>query len=460
MTPRTTITDNFNRAEADALGTSPEGWSWTETQNDIDIVSNAAQHGAGVLASARAESDLSSDDHYTQVAISCTWSNSFDFAGGAVRFDAAANSFYAGGNSNNSNDTFIIFKVVTGTRTALVSPAGTIDAVATVKIQVDASALELFSETISVATVTDTTFTGQLRAGLYSIDNGGGSTTNNFDNFEASDLTQTFTQTPRARSIAYAIREDPFRQYPRALVTAVSRPTLAGNFIWTPRAPASARAQVTPGYTGAVPARALVQSTAPVSLVTNFTISERARASVLADPVIVSNVVIPMRALVNGRSAVSISELAIIARSAVAATSRPSLTDLYTLALRGLAQATAIPSIGYVGAISPQALARAAAIATRSLEYTLQPSGLVTVRSSASPSVSAIVSARALTALTVPPPVGGAFVYNLLGLVVITAKSLVTPDNTMLLLARIDVLTARIAALEVRVDARKVEWHL
>lgn len=70
--PRHTfISDAANRADADALGSSVEGWSWTEVLNDIDLVSSGAFQGQGSTLNtiARAETDLSSDDHASRIIL-------------------------------------------------------------------------------------------------------------------------------------------------------------------------------------------------------------------------------------------------------------------------------------------------------------------------------------------------------------------------------------------------------
>lgn len=83
-----TITDNFTRADADALGSSSEGWSWTEVSGDADIVSNEAKGFS--TGHHRAESDLGSATHYA----SMTPTGGGNGYGPIVRFDASANSGY------------------------------------------------------------------------------------------------------------------------------------------------------------------------------------------------------------------------------------------------------------------------------------------------------------------------------------------------------------------------------
>lgn len=156
LEPATTITDSFNRADADPLGSSSEGWSWTEVNGDLDIVSNEAK-GMSVATNSRgrAESDLSSDDHYAEIDMIT------EEGGPLTRYAAAADTCYW-----FFSDAGRIFKVVTGTPTELASSTS-VAGPATMRLITDGSSLEgTVGGTNRVGPITDTAITGNTRCGL------------------------------------------------------------------------------------------------------------------------------------------------------------------------------------------------------------------------------------------------------------------------------------------------------
>jgi hypothetical protein len=176
LEPTTTITDNFNRADADALGSGSEGWSWTEVTGDHDIVSNQVGPGSGG-GRARAESDLSSDDHYAQLTM-VDGSLSGQGSGPTVRYAAAADTCYLA-----LSDGARIFKCESGSLTNLTSAIGDPANGSVLKREADGSSLELFDDGVSIiGPITDTSITGNVRTGFYRDFN------RTLDNFEAADL--------------------------------------------------------------------------------------------------------------------------------------------------------------------------------------------------------------------------------------------------------------------------------
>src|SRR5690606_34435213 len=115
----TTITESFNKADSDTLG--PD-LMWTETQGDIDVVSNTAWHQTVAGRSvARAESDLSSADHYAQAVVTLTSGTSTNVSP-CCRFDAAT----TGQENHNSyiftvafNGSYFLRKLLNGVITEL-----------------------------------------------------------------------------------------------------------------------------------------------------------------------------------------------------------------------------------------------------------------------------------------------------------------------------------------------------
>lgn len=179
--PRTTILDDFNRADQAGLGTSSEGWSWVSQTGTIDVVSNQAKWSATNHAAYRADSNLSTDDHKSEVDTVGTISGTKYFSP-TVRASAAAVTYYAylaRDNSTNSK----LHKRVNGTFTnsALGVQHG---ATGRVGVSADGSTIEGYfdSDTAEVAW-TDTAITGNLQAGVTARE------ANDIgDNFEAADL--------------------------------------------------------------------------------------------------------------------------------------------------------------------------------------------------------------------------------------------------------------------------------
>lgn len=186
---QTTITDTFNRTNADALGTSSQGtWSWTEVVSDTDIVGNLAQFApasSGAQISARAEADLSSDDHYTQAIAHFGATNR---AGVATRFQSDATTFYAFWARAAASTTYRLIKIVTGTETSLQSVSTTAAVTGSLlKFTTDGSDLNGLDDGASVITVTDTAITTNVRTGIMAQKPSAGSV-EDVDDFEAGDL--------------------------------------------------------------------------------------------------------------------------------------------------------------------------------------------------------------------------------------------------------------------------------
>lgn len=176
---QTTITDDFTRADGDTIGNL---LTWTEITGDIDTVSNAAKSVTASDNIARAESDLSGDDHYSQGVVT------FNTAGGpglTVRHHASAVTHYTM-YSEPAGSYWEIFKYVGGSYTQLgtgnsgwANPSG-----ATYRLSADGSSVEAFVGGVSkVGPVTDSAITGNLRCGMYLFKQD-----NILDNFEAADI--------------------------------------------------------------------------------------------------------------------------------------------------------------------------------------------------------------------------------------------------------------------------------
>lgn len=173
---QTTITDNFNRADASPISNSSEGWAWTNVFADdssaadaLKVSGNAAtiqtsppSLGTGGLKWNRAESDLSSSDNYGQVTVvSATASSRLGAAG--CRFSSSASSLY--GYSIGGTATFPtqLTKCVTGTKTSLAT--GSKSALGTIKCEANGSTITGYYGGSSDLSVTDTSLSSGLRTG-------------------------------------------------------------------------------------------------------------------------------------------------------------------------------------------------------------------------------------------------------------------------------------------------------
>lgn len=181
LEPTTTIADSFNRADQAPMGNSAEGWSWTEVSGSWAIATNqASRNDITANASARAETDLSSDDHYAQFDRTNDVGSTSNYATPCARFAAAAETYYAVLVRDASS---AIFKRVAGTFTSLQAVTNDGTSPHTYKIQANGSTIEAFKDAVSLGSLTDTAITGNLRTGISLREN-----TSTGDNVEAADL--------------------------------------------------------------------------------------------------------------------------------------------------------------------------------------------------------------------------------------------------------------------------------
>ena len=181
--PTTTISDNFNRANAGSLGSSSEGWSWTEVTGTWGIESNQALKSvtAATYEVARADSDLSSADHYSQVLIS--GGTSLDVHGPCCRMPSSASA--TGYIFGTFNLDIYLSKIEAGTVTALINTAYTFATGETYKVESNGTTIKGYVNGAEVLSSTDTAITGNLRCGMVSY---GVAVVGMLDDFLASDL--------------------------------------------------------------------------------------------------------------------------------------------------------------------------------------------------------------------------------------------------------------------------------
>lgn len=241
--PTTTITDDFNRPDQSGLGTSAEGWSWTTTAPAIDIVSNHAESQGGSEESARAEVDLSSDDHYAQASVTI---GAVDQAVGViVRFENAAGGDYYWGRTNSAASRWDLWKKVGGSFTLLgtnttgwARPAG-----ATLKVEADGTTIRVLQDGVEKISVSDASVAGHLRTGIAGWD-----AEKIWDDFEAADLLAG-TELVRVRSDEAGIGEASSRA--RGLTRSHDDAVAVGHLVQRLRALARRRAELV-GMAGAI----------------------------------------------------------------------------------------------------------------------------------------------------------------------------------------------------------------
>jgi hypothetical protein len=183
---QTTITDNFNRANQAQLGTSSEGWSWSALSGELDIVSNTAQviTTPGVY---RADSDLSSSDHYSQADTIARSALSSQGTAVFTRKDSSSTlTYYFGRLQGTGSDVVRLFKSIANVATQLGSDgAVTVSLPQSIKQTCNGSTISVDYAGVNKISLTDTSITTNTRTGLRIADN---SVAASMDNFQASDL--------------------------------------------------------------------------------------------------------------------------------------------------------------------------------------------------------------------------------------------------------------------------------
>ena len=189
--PTTTLTDTFTDTASTALDshtpTPSGGFTWATPTNGFTVNgSNQITPDADSDNTGRTSASLSSADHYTQVDVTVNDAGGRNYAGPAVRYAAAAETFYmfrihvnAGSWANQ------IRRTEAGSSTVILSSTTTnYDATTvTAKLDISGSTLDALVNGSSLGIGgTDTVITGNLQVGITGRQNN-----NTLDNFEASD---------------------------------------------------------------------------------------------------------------------------------------------------------------------------------------------------------------------------------------------------------------------------------
>lgn len=196
LEPATTLQETFNTADSSTLGPT---YSWTEFRDGAgadtwEVFTNEARVKAWATTetlgqTARAESDLSSADHYAQLAITLLGAGVENVQlGAACRFAAAADTYYWCRLLRVGVDALQLFKTFTGTATQLGSDYSTTPTPpCTVKVEANGSAISAYLDgTLRVGPETDTAITGNTRCGMFGFSIDGDDVTG--DSWEAADL--------------------------------------------------------------------------------------------------------------------------------------------------------------------------------------------------------------------------------------------------------------------------------
>ncbi len=182
--PRTTFADAFTRADntdLNAADTSKEKngvaatWQWTETQGDSDIQSNELGFDNDSFCFNRCEDDLSSDDMSSYATLNRAGTADFVRAGPVARHNASAVSAYFMQSQWTTSSGWDLQKVTTGTRTGIGAgiQSGTPATDEKDEVTCDGSTIAMLVDDVSKDSVTDTSFSGQTRAGVAGFNNSG-----------------------------------------------------------------------------------------------------------------------------------------------------------------------------------------------------------------------------------------------------------------------------------------------
>lgn len=249
ITPTTTITDDFNRANG-AIGTSSEGWSWNALVGTWDVNSGLGRNTGGAEANVRAESDLSSSDHYASLKF---WSGVGTFWGIAARFSGSASTFYTGF-CNVSGSDFRLSKLVGGARTDLTTTAsgGALTQGDILKITVAGSSLVFAINGVTKLSTTDSSIASGTRTGSWAY----AVATAAFDDFIAADNAAGSTYTLSAAGGSYS-----YTGTAAALRATRELPAAGGTYALTGTA-----AQLRRGYTLTAASGSYAQAGTPTVL--------------------------------------------------------------------------------------------------------------------------------------------------------------------------------------------------
>jgi hypothetical protein len=181
----TTLTESFPGTSATLGG----DLTWTEMGTDWDNISGVGRshNDTDTAGYARAESDLSSADHYAKCLVQGIGSAGENVQVGPLsRFDAGAQTGYIA-RVLRVLDQIRLTKTVAGSMTDLGQASITITTGVLAESRSDGSTIKAYWNAVEQVSVTDTAITANTRTGLFGFSNATGSFPQ-VDTFEAADL--------------------------------------------------------------------------------------------------------------------------------------------------------------------------------------------------------------------------------------------------------------------------------
>jgi hypothetical protein len=163
--------DNFNRPDSTNIG------NWTEIDDNWSIISNQLAPGVATLGLVVYQSPLDTSDHYAEIAMPAATATSM---GVFARSDVTGNTFYLW---RNNGSTWNLFSNVGGSFVSIGSYAAAATDGDVARIECIGSTIKGYVNGVERVSVTNTTITTGLYAGLRSE----ASSTARYDNFLAAD---------------------------------------------------------------------------------------------------------------------------------------------------------------------------------------------------------------------------------------------------------------------------------
>ncbi len=189
----TTITEDWDCADNISINCDLTWDETLDTDDDWRIVSNAIEDWTQVLDVSvnRAESNLSSDDHYakfTTVAATAVSGTQQSRHGPVARKDSTTTMTFYYMFVRWGEENITLYTSITGTSTALDTQTFTPSIPDELEIRANASAIDGRVNGSIIVSDTNMDITGNVRTGFYSHDIGSQTTQAILDDFEAADL--------------------------------------------------------------------------------------------------------------------------------------------------------------------------------------------------------------------------------------------------------------------------------
>ncbi len=188
QSPTTTITEAWGCGDSD----DPDcDLDWVEVAGDLDIVSSTGRTGSSVNMVGRANSNLSTDDHYAQADLVISAVDTGTPAGGTLIRRTSANQAGYGIRITEADVLEIQEFTTGGSPSVLASSACTIAVATTYTVKIEMSGSDLTADVTGGSTCSDTasdaTITGNVQTGLRGRNNSAVEYIQ-WDNFEAADV--------------------------------------------------------------------------------------------------------------------------------------------------------------------------------------------------------------------------------------------------------------------------------